>query len=130
MCFCFFLPVSPLSPNFITPPPILVAQMVKNLPAIRRPRFDPWVGEDTPPSPAPEGNGNSLQYSCLENPMDRGAWGRAPVLGVLNSQTRLSDSSFAFSFTPILPRPIPSGENCLRKYAPWGVDRPHFLRST
>ena len=28
-----------------------------------------------------EGNGNSLQYSCLENPMDRGAW-QAPVHGV------------------------------------------------
>ena len=38
-------------------------------------------GRYPPPLPAPEGNGNSLQYSCLENPMDRGAWGRAPVLG-------------------------------------------------
>ena len=34
------------------------------------------------------GNGNSLQYSCLENPMDRGAW-RATVHGVAKSQTRL-----------------------------------------
>ena len=33
-----------------------------------------------------EGNGNSLQYSCLENPMDRGAWG-AIVLGVTKSRT-------------------------------------------
>ena len=32
-----------------------------------------------------EGNGNSFQYSCLENPMDRGAWW-AKVLGVANSQ--------------------------------------------
>ena len=32
------------------------------------------------------GNGNSLQYSCLENPMDRGAW-QATVLGVVKSQT-------------------------------------------
>ena len=37
-----------------------------------------------------EGNGNPLQYSCLENPMDRGAW-RATVHGVTKSQTRLSD---------------------------------------
>ena len=37
-----------------------------------------------------EGNGNPLQYSCLENPMDRGAW-RATVQGVTKSQTRLSD---------------------------------------
>ena len=35
-----------------------------------------------------EGNGNPLQYSCLENPMDRGAW-RAKVHGVTESRTRL-----------------------------------------
>ena len=38
-----------------------------------------------------EGNGNLLQYSCLENPVDRGAW-RAIVLGVEKSQTELSGS--------------------------------------
>ena len=32
-----------------------------------------------------EGNGNTLQYSCLENPMDRGAW-RATVHGVAKNQ--------------------------------------------
>ena len=37
-----------------------------------------------------EGNGDPLQYSCLENPMDRGAW-QATVLGITKSQTRLSD---------------------------------------
>ena len=37
-----------------------------------------------------EGNGNPLQYSCLENPMDRGAW-RATVHGITKSQTQLSD---------------------------------------
>ena len=37
-----------------------------------------------------EGNSNLLQYSCLENPMDRGAW-QATVHGVAKSQTRLSD---------------------------------------
>ena len=37
-----------------------------------------------------KGNGNPLQYSCLENPMDRGAW-RATVHGVAKSQTWLSD---------------------------------------
>ena len=37
-----------------------------------------------------EGNGNPLQYSCLENPMDGGAW-QATVHGVEKSQTRLSD---------------------------------------
>ena len=35
-----------------------------------------------------EGNGNPLQYSCLENPMDRGAW-QATVHGVTKSRTRL-----------------------------------------
>ena len=38
------------------------------------------------------GNGNPLQYSFLENPMDRGAW-RATVHGAAKSQTRLSDLS-------------------------------------
>ena len=37
-----------------------------------------------------EGNGNPLQYSCPENPMDRGAW-RATVHRVAKSQTRLSN---------------------------------------
>ena len=37
-----------------------------------------------------EGNGNPLQYSCLENSMDRGAWW-ATVHGVVKSQTRLSN---------------------------------------
>ena len=39
-------------------------------------------------SPGGGGNGNLLQYSCLENPMDRGAW-RATVHGVAKSQTQL-----------------------------------------
>ena len=37
-----------------------------------------------------EGNGNPLQHSCLENPMDRGAW-LAAIHGVTKSRTRLSD---------------------------------------
>ena len=46
---------------------------------------------------AGEGNGNPLQYSCLENLMDGGAWGPA-VHGVTRSQTRLSDFTFTFHF--------------------------------
>ena len=42
-----------------------------------------------------EGNGAPLQYSCLENPMDGGAWGAA-VHGVAKSRTRLSDFTFTF----------------------------------
>ena len=41
-----------------------------------------------------EGNGNPLQYSCLENPMDGGAWW-AIVQGVAKGRTRLSDFTFA-----------------------------------
>ena len=58
---------------------MLVAQMVKNLPAMRETGFSPWIGEE---------NGNPLQYPCLENPMDRGAW-RATVHVVAESRTQL-----------------------------------------
>ena len=44
-----------------------------------------------------EGNGTPLQYSCLENPMDGGAWW-ATVRGVSRSQTWLSDFTFTFHF--------------------------------
>ena len=37
------------------------------------------------------GNGSPLQYSCLENPVDRGAWWTTVVHGVAKSQTQLSD---------------------------------------
>ena len=64
----------------------LVAQLVKNLPAMQKTGFDliPGLGR----SPGEE-NGNPLQYSCLENPKDRGAW-KATVHGVSQSQTRLN----------------------------------------
>ena len=44
-----------------------------------------------------EGNGIPLQYSCLENPMDGGAWWAA-VHGVTESWTQLSNFTFAFHF--------------------------------
>ena len=44
------------------------------------------------------GNGNPLQYSCLENPMDGGAWW-ATDHGVAKSQTRLSNFTFTFSLS-------------------------------
>ena len=43
------------------------------------------------------GNGNPLQYSFLENPMDRGAWW-ATVHGIAKSQTPLSDFTFTLSW--------------------------------
>ena len=47
--------------------------------------------------PFREGNGTPLQNSCLENPMDGGAWSAA-VHGVAKSRTRLSDFTFTFHF--------------------------------
>ena len=44
-----------------------------------------------------EGSGTPLQYSCLENPMDGGAWW-ATVHGVAKSRTQLSDFTFTFHF--------------------------------
>ena len=75
-------------PSFLDFLPIygtsLVAQMVKNLPAMQ----ETWVWDlgsipGLGRSPG-KGNGNPLQYSCLENSMDRGAW-RATVHGVAES---------------------------------------------
>ena len=48
-----------------------------------------------------EGNGYPLQYSCLENPLDRGAW-QATVHGVTKSWTQLSDHHFHFALSPRL----------------------------
>ena len=47
-----------------------------------------------------EGNGSPLQYSCLENPMDGGAW-QAAVHEVAKSRTRLSDFTFSFHFNAL-----------------------------
>ena len=44
-----------------------------------------------------EGNGTPLQYSCLENPMDGGAW-KAAVHGVAEGRTRLNNFTFTFHF--------------------------------
>ena len=59
-----------------------MAQMVKNLPANAGDQ-DSIPGSGKSPG---GGNGNPLQYLCLENPMDRGAWW-ATVCGVTKSQT-------------------------------------------
>ena len=63
----------------------MVAQTVKCLPTMWDPGLIPGMGR----SPG-EGNGNPLQYSCIENSMDGGAWW-ATVHGVTKSQTQLSD---------------------------------------
>ena len=47
-----------------------------------------------------EGNGNPLQYSCLENSMDGGAWWTT-VHGVAKSRTRLIDFTFTFHYLSV-----------------------------
>ena len=62
-----------------------MTQMVKNLLAMR----ETWIQFPGSGTSSGEGNGNPLQYSFLENSMDRGAWW-ATVPGVAKSETRLS----------------------------------------
>ena len=62
----------------------LVAQLVKNLPAI----WETWVRSLSWEDSAGEGKGYLVQYSGLENPRDRDAWWAA-VYGVAQSQTQL-----------------------------------------
>ena len=64
-----------------------------------------------------KGNGNPLQYSCLENPMDGGAWW-APVHGVAKSQTRLSDFTFTFHFYA-LEKEMATHSSILAWRIPW-----------
>ena len=52
-----------------------------------------------------EGNGTPLQYSCLEDPMDRGAW-KAAAHGVARSQTRLNNFSFTHWRRKWQPTPV------------------------
>ena len=75
----------------------------------------PWTKE-----PGGEGNGTRLQYSCLENPMDGGAW-KAAVHGVAEGWTQLSNFTLTFHFpalekemathSSVLPWRIPSEES-------------------
>ena len=67
-----------------------------------------------------EGNGNPLQYSCLENPMDRGAWW-ATVHGVAKSETRLSNR--ASKYYGYSKRGNQEKKNHVQKYRPWSFYR-------
>ena len=64
-----------------------------------------------------EGNGTPFQYSCLENPMDGGAWWAA-VHGVAKSQTRLSDFTFTFHFHA-LEKEMATHSSVLAWKIPW-----------
>ena len=59
-----------------------MAQAVKNLPARQESRFNSWVTKISSPG---GGNNNPLQYSCLENSMDRGTW-EAIIHGVAKNR--------------------------------------------
>ena len=72
-----------------------------------------------------EGNGTPLQYSCLEYPMDAGAWW-ATVHGVTKSQTQLSDFTFTFMHwrrkwqpTPVFLPGESQGRGSLVGCSPW-----------
>ena len=73
-----------------------------------------------------EGNGNPLQYSCLENPMDGGAWWAA-VHGVARSGTRLSDFTLFFHFHA-LEKEMSTHSNVLAWRIP-GAGEPSWLPS-
>ena len=68
-----------------------------------------------------EGNGNPLQYSCLENPMDGGAWW-AEVHGVTKSGTGLRDFTFSFHF-PALEKEMATHSSVLAWRIP-GTGKP------
>ena len=65
-----------------------------------------------------EGNGTPLQYSCLPNPMDRGAWWAA-VHGVNRSRTRLSDFTFTFYFHTLEMYEMATHSSILAWKIPW-----------
>ena len=85
-----------------------------------------------------EGNGTPLQYSCLENPMDGGAW-KAEVHGVAEGRTWLSDSTFTFHFpalerkwqpTPVFLPGESQGRGSLVGCRLWGRTRLKWLSSS
>ena len=70
--------------------------------------FSGWNGE---------GNGTPLQYSCLENPMDGGAW-KAAVHGVTEGRTQLSNFTFTFYFHA-LEKEMATHSSVLAWRIPW-----------
>ena len=79
-----------------------------------------------PNHPGREGNGTPLEYSCLENLMDGGAW-KAAVHGVVKSQTGLSDFTFTFHFHALEKEMAPHS-SVLAWRIPW-TEEPGGLQS-
>ena len=84
-----------------------VTQWVKSLPAMQETQ-ETWVQSQGQEDPPEEGTGNSLRYSCLENPIDRGAWW-ATVQRVKKSRTRLSDHACTQPAQPLAKCPLVQG---------------------
>ena len=84
----------------------LVAQTVKGLPAMQ----ETWVRSLGQEDPLEKEMATLSSYSCLENPMDGGAW-RVTVPGVAQSRRRLSDFTFLLAFPTSAPsaRPFAGG---------------------
>ena len=80
----------------------------------------------SPATKCGEGNGTRLQYSCLENPMDGGAW-KAAVHGVAEGRTRLSDFTFTFHFHA-LEKEMATHSSVLAWRIPWGLTRTWLKR--
>ena len=76
--------------------------------------------------PSGEGSGTPLQYSCLENPMDGGAWWAA-VHGVTKSRIRLSNFTFTFHFHA-LEKAMATHSSTLAWKIPW-MEEPGVLQS-
>ena len=74
-----------------------------------------------------EGDGTPLQYSCLENTMNGGAWWAA-VHGIARSLTRLSDFTFTFHFHA-LEKEMATHSSTLSGKVPW-MEEPGGLQST
>ena len=83
--------LNPTMTHFLPPTPLVPATRTENSPANAGDTRDAGLIPGLGRSPG-IGNGNPLQYSCLGNPMDRGAW-RATVHGVAKSRTWLSDGT-------------------------------------
>ena len=79
---------------------IVQEAVTKTNPKKKKQKKTKWLSEENlqiAKERSGEGNGNPLQYSCLETPMGGGAW-QAAVHGVTKSWTRLSDFIFTFHF--------------------------------
>ena len=89
--------------------------------------------------PSEQSNGTPLQYSCLENPMDGGAWWAA-VHGVTEGWTRLSDFPFTFHFhalekemathSSVFAWRIPQGRGSLVGCRLWGCTELEMIEAT